>query len=76
VIAEREFEQLEAALWRGRGVTVSIGVCSLDPATIDHAQLIVGADAALYVSKRNGRNCVSCAGDPKRRPRRTMDKAA
>lgn len=45
-----------------RPITVSIGVATLDLHTLNPESLIEEADQALYLSKRNGRNCVSHAG--------------
>ena len=43
-------------------VTISCGVAVITPGEDDHKQdLITAADAALYKSKSNQRNCVSTA---------------
>ena len=41
------------------GLTMSIGVATLDPAVMTPDDLIERADAALYLSKTGGRNLVS-----------------
>ena len=47
-------------------VTISCGVASLHDHAEDARGLIHAADVALYASKRNGRNQVTCADSPKR----------
>jgi len=52
------------------GITISAGVATLDPGSGDAAALVAAADAALYRSKREGRNRVTVAervGDPPER---------
>jgi diguanylate cyclase (GGDEF)-like protein len=44
-------------------LTVSLGLASLDPATVDLDDLIRRADLALYQAKQNGRNRVESALD-------------
>jgi diguanylate cyclase (GGDEF)-like protein len=60
-------EQLRAAIAHGEiagvAVTASFGVGSIDRSEITAAALLEQADAALYASKRNGRNRVTVA-DP------------
>lgn len=72
LLAERIRTELEATTFRPEAealrVTCSIGIVTLDPATplsrpkssraptTDFEQLFKGADEALYVSKRSGRN--------------------
>lgn len=49
------------------GLTLSAGVATLDPGAGDAGALVAAADAALYRSKREGRNRVTVAervGDP------------
>jgi two-component system cell cycle response regulator len=46
-------------------LTVSIGVATAGPETETVAALINQADRALYDAKRNGRNRVVAAGDPR-----------
>ena len=48
--------------WCDRPITVSIGVATMATANGDGMVLIREADAALYLSKTNGRNCVHHAG--------------
>lgn len=59
VVAERPFSVAGEAI----SVTVSIGIAegALGPSP---AALLADADAALYASKRNGRNCVTAAPVP------------
>lgn len=54
--AERYREAIEIQEWSHRSVTASLGVATLVPEDFDRAKLITLADAALYESKRNGRN--------------------
>ncbi|HYO08300.1 MAG TPA: GGDEF domain-containing protein, partial [Tepidisphaeraceae bacterium] len=54
---------VERADWPRRAVTISIGVASLGPGATTAETLIARADAALYASKRGGRNRVTVAGD-------------
>ncbi len=46
-----------------RPVTLSFGVASLEFGATDPSQLVDQADKALYASKNNGRNCVTCWND-------------
>lgn len=55
--AERLRHQIEAAEWRHRPITVSIGIACVTPRVLSPATLIEDADKALYQSKSNGRNC-------------------
>lgn len=62
-LAERVRMLVEAAAWKSRAVTVSLGVSVLTP-DLDHPDaLIVCADAALYLAKAGGRNRVALAGE-------------
>lgn len=56
VLAERIRRAVANADWDKRAVTVSIGAATLAPEVADAAELVRLADAALYTSKRNGRN--------------------
>lgn len=60
-LAERIRSRVAADGARG-GVTVSIGVASLDPERPATAALTAEADAALYDAKRGGRNRVATRG--------------
>ena len=60
--AERYRQQLEAM--SDKGVTASFGVACYPQHGADGAALIRAADAALYESKRGGRNRVSLAWQP------------
>ncbi len=61
--AERIRVAIASAPWERRTVTVSIGVTSLSNDVADAAALIASADKALYRSKTEGKNRVSCGGD-------------
>ncbi|MGE4468731.1 MAG: diguanylate cyclase [Desulfovibrio sp.] len=72
-LAERIRERIDKRRFRYEGqtigVTVSIGVSSLTPGTLDQENdLLVRADQALYVAKANGRNSVATSDhcDPAR----------
>ncbi len=58
VLADRFRSAIENAAWGQRSITVSVGVSTLVAPEGDGTALIEQADAALYVSKKNGRNCV------------------
>jgi len=68
-IAERirrsvEQEQIPHQGSPHRVVTVSIGCSTMRPSADKHAaQLLEGADAAMYLAKQAGRNCVWVDGD-------------
>lgn len=62
VAAERIRAAVAGQGWELREVTISIGVATMLPATESAAQLIEGADKALYASKASGRNRVTHAG--------------
>jgi diguanylate cyclase (GGDEF)-like protein len=57
--AERLRAAIEAADWPLRPITASFGVATLDPVAPDPSALVRMADAALYRSKRLGRNRVT-----------------
>ena len=61
--AERFRGAIEAESWPEWAVTASFGVATLSRTTGDAVALIAQADAALYQSKRIGRNCVTHAMD-------------
>jgi two-component system cell cycle response regulator len=58
-LAERMRSRLASAEWPNREVTASFGAATLCPGTMNRKQLIAEADAALYVSKAQGRNRVT-----------------
>lgn len=60
-IAQRLRAALAATDNAGMRFTASIGVAAAGPATKTIEQLIGRADAALYLAKREGRNCVRVA---------------
>lgn len=60
-VAERIRSAIEQSSWAKRDITVSIGVCSLQGASIDERVLFQQADAALYRAKDSGRNRVVVA---------------
>lgn len=59
IIAERIRKLVEDNPWEHRAVTVSVGVCTVNPAVPTAAALLEAADKALYASKRDGRNRVT-----------------
>ncbi|NND73506.1 MAG: diguanylate cyclase [Ilumatobacter sp.] len=59
VLAERFRRSVERTDWDESSVTVSIGVASMPPDSVEADALIQAADAALYRAKAQGRNCVS-----------------
>lgn len=65
IVAERFRTALEASSWPEWAVTASFGVATLSPTVNDPLTLLAQADAALYQSKRIGRNCVTHALDSK-----------
>ena len=62
VLAEKVRKAVERREWRERPISVSIGVATMATANGDDMVLVQAADAALYRSKKNGRNCVYHAG--------------
>jgi len=61
-VAERLRKDIEQAEVEGLRVTISVGVAAFPEIGIASAQqLVEAADAALYRSKANGRNCTSRA---------------
>lgn len=63
--ADRMRQIIASAEWEHRKITASFGVASTTGNMGDVTELISAADAALYNSKQNGRNCVSHAQDPR-----------
>jgi diguanylate cyclase (GGDEF)-like protein len=61
ILAERLRESIEEARPAGVPVTISIGVSAGSGEQVDYDTLFSAADAALYDSKRAGRNRVSAA---------------
>jgi len=59
--AERFRAAIESASWPVWAVTASFGAATLAPSAEDAVALIAQADAALYQSKRIGRNCITHA---------------
>lgn len=59
-IAERLLERIRLEPWENRSITASLGIATLTNDTPDAESLIKAADRALYLSKANGRNRVSC----------------
>lgn len=55
-------------------VTVSAGTASFPAYALDRDALLAGADAALYVSKRSGKNRTSVAGEDEPRAPTTVDR--
>lgn len=68
-LAERVRAAIEAAPWKQRAITVSIGVSSLTRSVPSHSALVSAADTALYHSKQRGRNRVTNVADvPAKQP--------
>jgi diguanylate cyclase (GGDEF)-like protein len=61
--AERFRSAIELHDWPRRPITASIGVATLSADMTGPQDLIRAADNALYYSKEQGRNRVSCASD-------------
>ncbi len=61
ILGERFRQAIEAAAWKHRPITVSVGVSTLTSDIPDVVSLVAAADKALYHSKRAGRNTVSQA---------------
>ena len=61
--AERFRAAIESTTWPEWAVTASFGVATLSRTATDAVALIAQADAALFQSKRIGRNCVTHALD-------------
>ena len=59
IVAERCRDTIAAQICQGVQVTSSFGVTSLVFGATNPQDLITQADEALYLSKENGRNCVS-----------------
>jgi diguanylate cyclase (GGDEF)-like protein len=57
--AERQRAAIESFNWPLRSVTASFGVATRNPPIEDIAELVDGADRALYASKNCGRNRVT-----------------
>lgn len=60
VIAERCRRAIQRAVWAHRPVTASLGVAVMAADITSSADLLAKADKALYQSKHEGRNRVSC----------------
>jgi diguanylate cyclase (GGDEF)-like protein len=58
-VAERLRERVATTPWRLRKVTVSIGLSTLEQGMNNQSELVERADAALYASKRSGRDRVT-----------------
>lgn len=63
IAAERLRQKVEAASWKHRAITISVGVVTRDGshARCDAQCLVMDADAALYRAKEAGRNRVCMA---------------
>lgn len=69
MVAERIRKGIADHPWTNAAVTASLGVASWDGGASTRAEFLDQADAALYVSKHSGRNCVSLATEDSQ-PRR------
>jgi diguanylate cyclase (GGDEF)-like protein/PAS domain S-box-containing protein len=65
VLGERFRAAVMEAEWKHAAITISVGAATMAPGA-DGAELIDEADAALYESKRSGRNCVRHAAQLQR----------
>ncbi len=63
--AQRIKATIDAAPWQEEAVTISIGIKTMGPATVDAEQLVREADDALYSAKRAGKNRIHIAGNLK-----------
>ena len=59
VFGERLRSAIEKSDWPQRAITVSMGTASRSAQTKNFAEMVSKADAALYLSKQNGRNRVT-----------------
>lgn len=57
--ANRVREAICDAEWPEREITASLGVATIRPGDVSPEDVLQRADAALYASKQNGRNCVT-----------------
>jgi two-component system cell cycle response regulator len=57
--AERIRQAIAEAEWPEREITASLGVATIRPTDLVADDVLQRADAALYASKQNGRNCVT-----------------
>ena len=73
-VAERIRARVEGAEFRGRAVTLSLGVAEFPKHGEHGPDVLAAADAALYVAKRGGRNQVAQAA-PKAEERKLPGKA-
>jgi diguanylate cyclase (GGDEF)-like protein len=73
-VAERIRARIEAADFPNRRITVSIGVAEFPRDAATTNKIIVVADEALYVAKRQGRNQVARA-ESKRAPKKELPTA-
>lgn len=64
VLAERVRRAVAEGEWRERAVTVSIGAATYRTSFDSDASFVSAADAALYRSKKGGRNRVCHANEP------------
>ena len=60
VIAERCRRAIQSAVWPHQVVTVSLGAATLSADMVSSSYLLTKADKALYQSKQDGRNRISC----------------
>ena len=58
-LAERMHHAIGNHIWKKRVVTSSFGIATLSTAMEYPSDLIVQADQALYLSKRQGRDCIT-----------------
>ncbi len=63
-VAERIRVTIAGTPFPARRITISLGACSYGVGSEEAETLVLRADQALYVAKRDGRNCVRFANDP------------
>lgn len=67
-LADRIRQAIEETSWPLRAVTASFGVATADESVKNGSDFFTAADAALFYSKRHGRNYVAHAADLPKKP--------